>query len=200
MQFSQKLKKASYPLLMELGRIIGLKAKAMENKQGATPLVSPYELSFETNQGEPIQFSRYKGRFVLITNTASHCGYTAQYADLEMLQQKYPDKLTVLGFPANDFGGQEPGTDQEIAEFCRMYYEVSFPVAKKTSVIGANAHSVYRWLTDPAQNGWNSQAPTWNFCKYLLGPNGSLLEFFSSGVSPMDRAVTRWLEAEVGPV
>ncbi|HSK13758.1 MAG TPA: glutathione peroxidase [Phnomibacter sp.] len=154
------------------------------------PIGSIYELSAVTNQGRLIDFASLRGRYLLIANTASHCGYTAQYAEMQQLQEKYPDLLTVLAFPANDFGGQEPGSDDDIANFCAVNFGVSFPVMMKTDVVGSTKNPVYKWLSDPAKNGWNSKEPTWNFCKYLIGPDGRLLGFFESAVSPLDPEIS----------
>lgn len=149
-----------------------------------------YDLKANTLDGKPFDFSNLKGRTVLIVNTASECGYTPQYEALQTLSTTYAAKLTVIGFPCNDFGGQEPGSAQEIQSFCAKNYGVTFPMMEKVSVKGAAAHPVYQWLTDPAKNGWNSEKPNWNFCKYLISPEGKLLNFFGSAVKPMSEEIT----------
>src|SRR4030095_713712 len=135
--------------------------------------------------GEDIDYTKFKGKKILIVNVASECGYTPQYKGLEELYETYKDKLVVLGFPANNFGGQEPGTNEEIKAFCQTNYYVTFPLFEKTSVIGDDQNGLYKWLTSKDLNGWNDQAPTWNFCKYLLDENGELIKYYSNKVVPL---------------
>jgi glutathione peroxidase len=130
---------------------------------------------------------------VLIVNTASECGYTAQYKELQKLHEQYGSKIIVLGFPANNFGGQEPGTDTEIANFCEKNFGVTFQLFQKSDVIGDSKSDVYKWLTDKNQNGWNTEEPKWNFCKYLINENGDLIKFFSSSVGPLDKEIIEQL-------
>jgi glutathione peroxidase len=126
----------------------------------------------------------------MLVNTASDCGYTNQYTDLQELADEYKDKLVIIGFPANDFKEQEKGTDEEIAQFCKVNYGVSFPLMKKSGVIkSAQQNPVYQWLTDSAKNGWNNKPPAWNFTKYLINENGVLVNYFGSSVSPMSNEV-----------
>jgi glutathione peroxidase len=139
---------------------------------------------------EPVSLCKFGGRVLLIVNTASECGYTPQYEGLEKLYRRYRDKgFAVLGFPANDFGGQEPGSNKEIAQFCRLNYGVTFPMFAKTSVIGANANPLYRALA--ARTG---KPPRWNFHKYLLDRAGHPVAVFESAVDPEDRRVTAQIE------
>lgn len=135
--------------------------------------------------GKEVDFSQFKGKKVLIVNTASECGYTPQYEDLEKLYETYKDKLVILGFPANNFGGQEPGTNEEIKEFCKSKYSVTFPMFEKISVLGDDMAPIYKWLTSKDMNGWNEQQPKWNFNKYLLDENGNLAKYYSSAVKPL---------------
>ncbi len=144
-----------------------------------------YDFKATTLDGVEIDFSSYKGKKVLIVNVASECGYTPQYTDLQKLSEDYMDKLVVLGFPSNEFGGQESGTNEDIKSFCRDNYGVTFPVFQKTIVKGDGKHPVYEWLTNKEQNGWNEQKPNWNFCKYLVDENGNLVKFFSFRVKPL---------------
>jgi glutathione peroxidase len=137
-------------------------------------------------KGEEVSLSKYKGKKVLIVNVASKCGYTPQYGDLQLLHEKYGDKVAVLGFPSNDFGGQEPGTNIEIAQFCSTNYGVTFDMYDKVAVKGKDKHPLYQWLTSKSLNGWNDQEPTWNFCKYLVDEEGHLLKFYASSVNPFD--------------
>lgn len=142
---------------------------------------------FEMNaiDGQAIDFSQFKGKHVLVVNVASRCGYTPQYEDLQMLHRQFGDKIAVLGFPANDFGGQEPGSNEEIATFCEANYGVSFQMFEKISVTGGSRHELYSWLEE--QTG---KQPTWNFCKYLISPTGEVIGFYPSSVNPLEEVIT----------
>jgi glutathione peroxidase len=133
-----------------------------------------------------VDLSQYKGKKVVILNVASKCGYTKQYADWEKFNKEHGDKVVVLGFPANNFGGQEPGTSEEIATFCSKTYGVSFPMFEKVSVLGEDQAPIYKWLTTKDLNGWNDKVPTWNFCKYVVNEKGELTNFFASKILPTD--------------
>ena len=142
-----------------------------------------------------LDIASLKGKKVLLVNTASECGYTGQYEQLQKLYSRYNNQLVVIGFPANDFKEQEKGTNEEIASFCKKNYGVTFPLAEKSIVVKtAGQNNIFQWLTDPAKNGWNSQAPTWNFCKYLVNENGVLIDFFASGVEPTGEEITNALK------
>lgn len=145
---------------------------------------SLYDFKVNSIEGKSIDFSQFKGKNVLIVNTASKCGYTRQYAELQKLHEAYGNKIIILGFPANNFGGQEPGTNTEIASFCQKNYGVSFQMFEKVSVKGADQHPLYAWLKEKT-----GQEPSWNFCKYLVKADGSV-KFFASKVNPMDAAIT----------
>jgi len=145
---------------------------------------SIYDFKMISLEGEEIDFSKYKGKTLLIVNTASKCGYTPQYADLEKLHDDYGDKVVVLGFPANDFLWQEPGSNEEIATFCERNYGVSFQMFEKISVKGRNKHPLYKWLE--AASG---EAPSWNFCKYVISQDGKTVKFFPSKVKPLDKPI-----------
>lgn len=161
----------------------------------STPPVSFYSLSDTSIDGKEFDFSGLKGKKVLLVNTASDCGYTGQYEELQKLSDKYKDKLVVIGFPANDFKEQEKGTDEEIAKFCKLNYGIDFQLMKKSTVIkGASQNPVFKWLTEPAQNGWNDQQPAWNFSKYLVDENGRLINYFSPAIPPMDKELTNAIE------
>jgi glutathione peroxidase len=147
---------------------------------------SIYDFKMKALDGELIDFSKFKGRKILIVNTASKCGYTPQYTDLEKLHEQYGNKVVILGFPANNFLRQEPGTNKEIGEFCTKNYGVTFQMFDKISVRGSDQCALYQWLSQKDKNGWNSQAPTWNFCKYLINEQGELLKFYPSAVKPLD--------------
>ena len=135
---------------------------------------------------ETIDLSQYKGKKLVLLNVASKCGYTSQYADWEMFYREYGKDVIVLGFPANNFGGQEPGSNDEIASFCQKNYGVTFPMFEKISVKGSDQHPLYQWLSQKEKNGWNEQSPSWNFCKYVVNEKGELTHFFASGVTPDD--------------
>ncbi|QEC52712.1 glutathione peroxidase [Anseongella ginsenosidimutans] len=150
-----------------------------------------YSLKMKNIKGEEVDFSQFRGKKVLLVNTASECGFTPQYEGLEELYKTYgKDGLVVLGFPANNFGGQEPGSNLEIASFCKENYGVTFPMFEKSSVKGGEKNEVFDWLTSKSANGWNEQEPTWNFCKYLVDEKGKLVAFFPSKVEPMSEEIT----------
>jgi glutathione peroxidase len=151
---------------------------------------SIFDIPINTIDGKPTTLAEFKGKKILIVNVASECGYTPQYSDLQKLYEKYKDKLVVAGFPANNFGGQEPGSNEQIASFCSKNFGVTFPMFEKISVKGSDKHALYQWLTDKSKNGWNDQEPTWNFCKYLIDENGQLIKYFPARVSPMDSEIT----------
>ncbi len=141
-------------------------------------------------EGNQIDFSSFKGKKILIVNTASECGYTPQYKELEELSTKYKDKLVVVGFPANNFGGQEPGSNEDIKAFCQKNYGVTFPMAAKTSVKGTDIAPIFRWLTTKDQNGVLDAEVKWNFNKFLVDENGKLVAYFPSKVAPMSEEIT----------
>jgi glutathione peroxidase len=145
-------------------------------------------------EGQTIDFSKFKGKKVLIVNTASKCGYTPQYAELEQLHKAYGSKLVIVGFPANNFGGQEPGSNAEINDFCQKNYGVSFVMAEKVSVKGTDIHPLFKWLTSKEENGVMDAEIKWNFTKFLLDEKGKLLAVFPSKVKPMGEEITSYLK------
>jgi glutathione peroxidase len=145
---------------------------------------SVFDFKMTSLEGKTIDLSQYKGKTLLIVNTASECGYTPQYADLQKLHETLGDKVTILGFPANNFGGQEPGSNAEIASFCKKNYGVTFQMFEKISVKGKDQHPLYAYLKEKT-----GQEPSWNFCKYLVKPDGTI-KFFKSSVKPMDKEIT----------
>lgn len=151
---------------------------------------SIYDFKVESLEGGTIDFATFKGKKILIVNTASKCGYTPQYEELEALYKKYQDKLVIVGFPANNFGGQEPGTNTEINEFCKKNYGVSFPMAAKVSVKGNDIAPIYKWLCDKSLNGVLDADVKWNFSKFLLDEKGNLVAKYDSGVKPMSEEIT----------
>jgi glutathione peroxidase len=142
-----------------------------------------YDFKMQSIEGKTIDFSSYKSRNILVVNTASECGYTPQYADLQKLHETMGDKITILGFPANNFGGQEPGSNSQISTFCKAKYGVTFQMFEKISVAGNDQHALYAWLKEKT-----GQEPGWNFCKYLIKPDGTV-KFFKSSVNPMSKEI-----------
>ena len=153
---------------------------------GEAPTKSLYDFTVKSIDGKTVPLSGFRGKKVIILNTASKCGYTPQYADWEKFYKAHGDKIVVLGFPANNFMGQEPGTNEEVASFCQKNYGVTFPMFEKVDVVGNDQAPLYKWLTTKSLNGWNDKAPTWNFCKYVIDEEGKLTNFFASGVKPDD--------------
>jgi glutathione peroxidase len=151
---------------------------------------SVYDFKVPALSGGTIDLSAYKGKKILIVNTASKCGYTPQYEDLQKLYEKYKDKLVIVGFPANDFGLQEPGTNSEISEFCKKNYGVTFPMAAKVDVVGENTAPLFKYLTEEAiKLGTPAPVIKWNFTKFLVDENGKLIAVFPSKVIPMSEEI-----------
>ncbi|HIC83325.1 MAG TPA: glutathione peroxidase [Candidatus Marinimicrobia bacterium] len=176
--------------------ITSFKAKTKNiilNTNNIAPKKSFYELEAISIDGKKISFDQYKNKKILIVNVASKCGYTYQYEGLQKLQDIYQDKVIVLGFPANDFFNQEPGSNEEIEEFCEINYGIIFQMFEKTTTKGKKQSPVYQWLTNKDFNGWNAQRPTWNFCKYLVNEKGELVGFFNSKIKPLSEEITSLL-------
>ena len=150
---------------------------------------SIYDFRVPGLESGTIDFSAYKGKKILIVNTASECGYTPQYKDLQALSEKFKDKLVIVGFPANNFGGQEPGSATEIKAFCEKNYGVTFPMAAKVSVKGDDMAPIYHWLTSKAENGVLDATIGWNFNKFLIDENGKMQAYFPSKVTPMSEEI-----------
>lgn len=148
-----------------------------------------HKFKVEGLEGNEIDFSSFKGKKILVVNTASKCGFTPQYSSLEKLYDEYKDKLVIVGFPANNFGQQEPGSNEEIAEFCIKNYGVSFPMAAKVSVKGEDIAPIFKWLTSKSENGVMDAEINWNFTKFLLDENGVLIKKFDSKIDPMNEEV-----------
>ena len=186
----QKFLKAVYPMWMWFAGKKGINTKNLANEK-ASPNIPFYSLQDTLIDGTTFDFAKLKGKKVMLVNTASDCGYTGQYDDLQKLSEQYKDKLVVIGFPANDFKEQEKGNDEEIAAFCKLNFGVSFPLMKKSSVItGVNQNKIFDWLTDAAKNGWNSKVPSWNFCKYIVDEEGRLTNYFGSTIEPLGKEIT----------
>lgn len=157
---------------------------------GATSI---YDFKVPGLEGGTIDFSKYEGKKILIVNTASKCGNTPQYADLEKLYEKYKDKLVIVGFPANNFGQQEPGTNSEIKEFCTKNYGVTFPMAEKVSVKGEDIAPIFKYLTEEAENLGFKDPIKWNFTKFLIDEHGKLITVIHNKVNPMSEDITKYL-------
>ncbi|NAW50973.1 glutathione peroxidase [Elizabethkingia argentiflava] len=153
-----------------------------------------YTYKVQGLNGGEIDFSKFKGKKILIVNTASKCGFTPQYADLEKIYKQYKNTLVVVGFPANDFGQQEPGTNEDIHTFCQLNYGVSFPMAAKVSVKGEAMAPIFKFLTQKKHNGVKDTRIEWNFTKFLLNEKGELIASFPSKVKPTDEAILKYLK------
>ena len=146
-----------------------------------------YDINLSNIDNEQIRLSKFKGKKVIIVNVASRCGYTSQYKKLQELYEKHNDKLEIIAVPCNDFGYQEPGSAEQIKDFCNVNYGVTFLIASKQKIKLSPRSDIYNWLSDPKLNGWNDQLPSWNFCKYVINEQGELMYFFRSSVDPMSK-------------
>jgi glutathione peroxidase len=191
MTFRQSILKVVYPLLIAKQKLFG-KTGIVTNDQYVKPASSFYELKAITSRGDEISFESFQGKKVLIVNTASDCGYTPQYDELQELYKIKKDTLVIIAFPANDFKEQEKGDDEEIEQFCKINFGVTFPLMKKSTVVkGVQQHSVFKWLSSEKMNGWNDKAPEWNFSKYLVNEEGILTHYYPPAVSPLDKEVKK---------
>ena len=155
-----------------------------------------YDFKVKTLEGNDFDLSSLKGKKVMVVNVASKCGFTPQYKDLEEMYRKYEGEMVIIGFPANNFGKQEPGTAAEIRQFCTENYGVTFPMMEKISVKGDDIHPLYKWLTSKAQNGVMDSEVRWNFQKYLIDANGKLVDVLYSREKPESEKSIKWLSAE----
>jgi len=155
---------------------------------------SIYDFKVDGLTGGTIDFAKFKGKKIMIVNTASQCGNTPQYETLEKLSKKYEKTLVIVGFPANDFGKQEPGSNNEISEFCQKNYGVTFPMAAKVMVKGEGIAPIYQWLTNKEYNGYKSSTVKWNFQKYLIDEKGNLVGVFSPGMQPDNAEIIAAIE------
>jgi glutathione peroxidase len=195
MTFRQALMKKLYGTIMLPGKLFGSNNAIFYNLSNTTPLVDVYNISFENSNGTITNLEAYKGKKIVIVNTASDCGYTGQYEELETLYQQYKNSLVVIAFPANDFKNQESGSDDAIANFCKKNYGVSFPIMKKSQVIaGKQQNPLFHWLCNPKENGWNNHEPVWNFCKFIIDEHGVLTHVFKNTVSPLNAKFIQAIE------
>ena len=154
---------------------------------------SIYDIEINTLNGQPLDFKQLKGKKLLVVNVASKCGFTPQYKELQQLQDQYKDKLTIIGVPCNQFGSQEPGSSDDIQQFCELNYGVTFPMTEKIKVKGSHQHPLYQWLTQKAFNGKKNSSVKWNFQKYLVNENGELIDYFFSMTSPLSSKIVNHL-------
>lgn len=152
-----------------------------------------YDFSFTSINGEEIKLSEFKGKNILIVNTASKCGFTPQYKELQELHETYKDNLVIIGFPANNFGEQEPGSNEEISEFCKINYGVDFLLAEKVSVKGGNIHPLFKYLTSAPNHDFTGEIK-WNFEKFLINPEGKLTHRYRSQVKPLDDRILKEIQ------
>ena len=196
MTLRQKILKFIYPVFVWISKTSERHNKILHNEKNVAPANSIYELSVQLNNGGTESLSKYRNKNILFVNTASDCGYTNQYEALESLYEKNPDKLVIIGFPANDFKEQEKGSDEEIAEFCKINYGVTFPLAKKSSVRRSDQQNeVFKWLSDKNKNGWLDRAPRWNFSKYLVNENGLLTHYFEPAIEPLAKELVEAIQS-----
>ncbi len=195
MSYRQSILKTMYPVIMFPGKLVGAKNASKLNTDNKQPQKDFYALNAVLNNGDTLSFESFRGKKVLLVNTASDCGYTGQYKELETLYQQYKNNLIVVGFPANDFKEQEKKSDADIATFCKVNYGVTFLLMRKGSVVkGSEQQTVYQWLSNAGANGWCNQAPVWNFCKYVVSEEGVLQAFFPQTVSPLDQVVVSQIQ------
>jgi len=153
-----------------------------------------YDYTLKDIKGNELRLAQFKGKKILLVNTASACGYTPQYKQLEELYQNFIDKLVVIGLPCNDFGEQEPGTHEEIEQFCETNFGVTFPLTEKVKILGDNPHPLYKFLMNKELNGYRDSEVKWNFQKYLIDENGNLIKVFSTLVEPLSEDILKVVE------
>ena len=152
-----------------------------------------YDITINDIEGKEINLNDFKGKYVLFVNVASNCGFTRQYKDLQSLYDKYKDELVVVGVPCNQFGGQEPGDEEQISIFCSEKYNVTFPMTEKIAVRGSNQHPLYKWLTSKDLNGRKNSSVKWNFQKYLVDKDGNLIDYWYSLTNPTSSKITNYI-------
>ncbi len=174
MNLRQKVLKILYPLTVLISKNSSKFDYHLKNFKNIKAPAAVYALQEKDLLGNSVAFEKFKGKKILIVNTASFCGFTNQYKELQELYNSLKDKIVILAFPSNDFKNQEEFTEQQIGEFCQINFNITFPIFKKSSVLQPAAGSMYEWLTNPAKNGWNSKKPGWNFAKYIIDKQGNL--------------------------
>lgn len=182
-----------YGLRMKINKVMSI-GRIITNTNNIKPITSIYNITVQTIEGKEILLEHFRGKKLLIVNTASECGYTPQYAQLQEMSVEFKDTLFILGVPSNDFGEQEPLDDNGVKQFCEVRYGVTFPLTKKYNVVGKAKTDLYQWLSDKNQNGWNNQQPEWNFYKYLVDENGTLMGVYSQHVEPFADEILKHIE------
>lgn len=167
-----------------------LSTKSSQDKMNINSI---YDIKINAINGKPINLSQYKGKHILFVNVASKCGFTPQYKDLQELYNQYQDKLQIIGVPCNQFGNQEPRNEETITSFCEINYGVTFLITEKVDVKGKNQHPLYTWLTKSINNGVKNSTVKWNFQKYLVNPNGTLIDYYLSTTSPLSSKIIKHL-------
>lgn len=194
MSFRQSILQKLYPIIMQFSKMKG-EQHIQLNNENITAKQSIYSIQMTTIDGVVFDLQQYKGKKILIVNTASDCGFTGQYENLEKLYQQYHSQLVVIGIPSNDFKEQEKGSNESINQFCKKNYGVHFPLMNKAIVIkSAKQSPLYQWLTDLQKNGWCTTAPEWNFCKYLIDEQGNLMGYFPMTIDPLSFKITNLLK------
>lgn len=182
------MKKISIMILL-LGLFSGFNSKVAPEEK-----TNLYHLSFTDINGKEVNMKDFKGKNIVIVNVASECGFTKQYEDLQKLHEAYKENTVVIGFPCNQFGGQEPGSEEEIATFCKKNFGVTFLLASKIDVKGEGMHPIYQWLTSKSENGVIDSSVKWNFQKYVINKQGELVDVFYSVTNPMSDKITKLLK------
>ncbi len=158
-------------------------------------MASIHNISIEGINGKELRLDQFRGKKLLIVNVASECDYTPQYEQLEELYRHYNESLSIIGCPSNDFGNQEPDSEEKILSFCQTMFQVTFPLSKKINIRSAPVHPLYQWLTDKTKNGESDNEVSWNFQKFALSPEGKLQHVFSPETSPLDDEIINWIES-----
>ena len=194
MNLKQKILKAFYPLLMKWQRATG-RQKIRYNQHEVHPAAPVYDLTVQLNNGTVLPLEKLRGKKILLVNTASNCGYTAQYAELQKLYEQAGGSLEIIALPSNDFKQQEKDDDTRIGQFCTLNFGIRFPLAKKIHVRKGPAQDpLYRWLSSKELNGWNDRDPAWNFSKFLISENGMLTHIFDPAIAPLGKEMKAALE------
>jgi len=171
-----------------------LKFTTSKDKDAIAPKESIYAITINDIHGKALVLENFKGKHILFVNVASECGFTSQYSELQKLYKAYPDKLVVIGAPCNQFGGQEPGDENQIKAFCELNFGVSFPLTEKLAVKGPSQHPLYQWLTDKNKNGKKTSTVKWNFQKFLVDDKGHLVDVFYSITKPSSTKITKYFK------
>lgn len=178
------------PFLAFLATLLSIDSKSHQKMN----IESIYDIKINALNGYAINLSHFKGKYILFVNVASKCGFTSQYKSLQELYKTYPEKLQIIGVPCNQFGGQEPGDAKAIESFCEVNYGVTFLITEKVDVKGKNQHPLYTWLTQKVNNGKTDSTVKWNFQKYLVDPQGQLVDYYLSATGPLSSKITNYLK------